>query len=78
MIQKAKFKEGYQLSETRFAPYADYDVWIIDKEILIFPEFDESIIQDFDVYHNSDMFDIIETVNPDYDENRGEGTDELK
>ena len=59
MIQKATFIEGDLLEESRFAPYAEYVVFIIDNDYLIF---EEEIIMDFDVEYYMDIFDITKTV----------------
>lgn len=58
-VSKATFVKGIVLDETRFAPYAGYTVFIIDDSILIF---DEDIIEDFDIVHYKEIFDIIETI----------------
>ncbi len=59
MIQKAKFKKGKLLEDSRFAPYEGYTVFIIDESILIF---EEEIITDFDIKYYRKVFQIIETV----------------
>lgn len=59
MIQKCVLKKCALLDETRFAPYKDYTVFIIDGIYLIF---EDEIIQDFDIDYYKDVFEIIETV----------------
>lgn len=59
MVEKAKFKKGNLLEKTRFAPYSDYPVFIIDDRILIV---DDEIIDDFDIAEHREIFEVIEIV----------------
>jgi len=59
MIQKAKFKAGDELEDTRFAPYEGEVVFIIDEDYLIVGD---EIVTDFDVQFYKGIFEIIETV----------------
>lgn len=59
MIQKAKFKKGALLEDSRFAAYEDEIVFIIDDDIIIH---NNEIITNFDVAHYRKIFKILETV----------------
>lgn len=59
MIQKAILKECLELQKTRFALYAGYTVFIIDRKHVII---DDEIFTDFDVDEYKKIFKIIKTV----------------
>ena len=59
MIEKAIFKAGNLLEESRFAPYVGDVVFIINQEYIIY---DDEIYKDFDIDYYKDIFEIIEAV----------------
>lgn len=59
MIEKATFKDGDLLQDSRFAPFAGDTVFIIDDCFLIF---NDEIIIDFDIIYYKDIFEITESI----------------